>query len=501
MLLIVLVIGAVMWSLVFNLAALDFLAGERPLRSSWNGVGEFDFFGYTVSWYYEGWADHDYYYVTWADQFLAGYMPYTESFDNPIVGGTEYYIPYFFPPLYVYICVFGRLFPIHPLGVGLIICAFGYLTTLPVYGITEYLSGRRDVAIIAAATYLFNPLIIYHTVVQWLNPAPFVFFTMLSFFLLMRGKRNLGVLAMVTAALLKQTAFFFAFPLIAYMIKRPPGAKYTDDEDTESNGSDTSAKRRIIPSDRTDLVGFAKTVLLVILYVGIVSLPYLYDVGNYAFNIFQRAGSTNLEDFTSAPDFRSPITIAVPFIVLGAPEWFSMMLNSASYFSIGLIIGILPLFVLMMFEEKDDTNLQGYWRRILYFTLLMMLWVHIWSPRGIYKYYCVLLIPMFSILSASRMCQKDGGPVGFSIVMAVVPAFFSVLILFPDRNLYLLYIVLIFLFYVLHKPLGKIAAAMQRTLRRVYPKTSYQSKSQDHESGHRVQETVSSGREPTRRSS
>ncbi len=90
-LVIVLVLGAVVWALVFNLAAMDFMAdGERPYRAVWNGFGEFRFFGLTIPLNFEGYLDYDYYYMSWADQFLSGVRPYTDGFDETVINGAVY---------------------------------------------------------------------------------------------------------------------------------------------------------------------------------------------------------------------------------------------------------------------------------------------------------------------------------------------------------------------------------------------------------------------------
>lgn len=437
----------VVWSLIFHIAATGFLMGTRPFRASWTGVGQFNLFGYTIDYYFEGWADHDFYYVTWGQQFLQGYVPYTSGFDHSVTNGTEYYTPYFFPPLFVYLCAVGQLLP--PVGIGMLITLFGFLTAFPIYGITSKLSSRRDIGAISAASYLFNPLVLYHTVFQWLNPAPFVFFVFLSFYLVFRGNRLSGTIAMVTAALFKQTAFFLAFPLIAILIKVKPIQR-----EIESSLPEENEER--LPSDRTDLGGFARLSVAAVIYVLAISIPYLTNLREYLFAVFARVGVVDIQDFTNTPPIYSPITFAVPFITLGFPEWITRTLNFLSVTSIGMIAGILLFFMLMLFEVKDDRNINGYWRRILFLTLLMMLWFHLWSPRGIYKYYCVLLIPFFSILSVSRMCQKKQSKVEFSIIMMIAPIIFGLMILVPDRNIYLLYILAIFILYIVHARLGKV---------------------------------------------
>ncbi|MFX0107402.1 MAG: hypothetical protein ACFE7R_03895 [Candidatus Hodarchaeota archaeon] len=447
--LIILIAGAILWTWIFNTAAAEFLIGqERPFRSVWNGGGSIDLWGYTLNYEFEGWADHDYYYISWAEQFLHGYVPYTDQFNLIIVENTSYNTPYFFPPLYVYLCVIGKL--IHPdFGIGFVISAFGFMTVFPVYGIADFLSGNRRVAEIASATYLVNPIVLYHTAFEWLNPAPFVFFSMLSFYLLMKNYRVSGTLAMVTSAFFKQTAFFFALPLIAFLIKVPPGKMQESSENTDEI-KENEIKRRP-KSDQVDLKGFMKMILIVVIYAVALSLPYIFDFSNYVHYVFQRMGATLLTNLTVTPAGNQPITLAVVFIVLGAPEWLTQAVNLMNYYSIGLLIGILPPLALMLLEEKDDENLKGYWRKIFFLSLLMMLGVHIFSPRGIYKYYTVALVPFISILSTSSICTKERKGIRASIVMVLNPLIITMAILVPNRNIYIFYLVLTTLAYIFHR--------------------------------------------------
>lgn len=450
-LLVILVSGFLVWAWIFNLAAASFITdGVRPFRAAWNGYGAISIGGLTIPLNFEGWADYDYYYISWADQFLRGIPPYTVGFDNQIIGGTNYNIPYFFPPLFLYLCVFGRFLPIQPFGIGFVIAMFGYLTALPIYGTAKYLADNPHVGEIAAATYLFNPLVLYHTVVDWLNPAPFVFFVMLSFYLIATGHRISGLLAMVTAAMFKQTVFFLALPLVSFFLRRPP----KDGDGTENQSPGEEMKHPL--SDKLDLRGFAKIIAIVLLYAGALSLPYLLDPLNYLYFMFQRAGAFLVTDLTQVPGDGLPITLTAVFIALRAPEWLTQGVNLMTYYSLGLILGLLPVFVQMLLEVKNDSNLKGYWRRMLFLTLLLMFWVHLFSPRGIFKYYLVALVPFFSILPSSSMCLKESGKIRASVPMLVNPFLLSILIIVPDRGLYLLFLALMLLGYIVHRQYGLI---------------------------------------------
>ena len=453
----ILIIAAFVWSYVFSLAATDFITGSvQPHRSVWNGSGSFDLFGFTVSFNFEGYLDHDYYYYSWGQQFLNGVSPYTDAFNSIEISGSLYNTPYFLPPLYVYMCALGVALPIDPFGIGFLISLFGFFTAIPVYGISTFLSQNQRVGAVASATYLFNPVVLYYTVFEWLNPAPFVFFAMLSFFLLMRRNRLSGTLAMVASALFKQTAFFFALPLIAYLLRKPPVANPVPTAEGEKP-----------TGDELDIRGFGKTAVYVLIFVAAISFPFLTDISNYLYYIFQRPGGMLLTDVSALPNASQPISFAVLFISLNLaiqnlgttlgvtlpeiPESLIQVVNLGTYYTVFFIITMIPLLLLMLLQVKDDTKLRQYWSKMMFLTLLLMICLHLFSPRGIYKYYCVALIPFFSILPVSKIITQKTEKTKLSIFMILNPLLFGVLILFPSRYIYLAYLLLILAGYLLHK--------------------------------------------------
>jgi hypothetical protein len=448
----ILIVAAVVWVLVFSKGVSDFI-----LRQRWNGYGEFNLFGFTFYIQFEGWADYAHYYQTWGDRFLNGYTPYTEAFEYLT---PDNYVPYFLPPLYVYLCALGNSLPIDPFGTAVLICLFGFATAFPVYGIATYLTDNKRVGEIAIASYLLNPLVLFHTAYDWLNPAPFVFFMMLSFYLLMKQHRLAGTLAMVTAALFKQTALFLALPLIAYLLKVPPKKRlieltkaFPDDEEQ-------------VVGDQTDVQGFLKMLVIVVVYVVAISFPYILNIQNYLYYIFLKPGMVLLRDVTVLPPSNSPIQFAVLFIVIGAPEALTQLINLATAYGVFLLIGIILPFILMLTEVKDDQNLPSYWRRILYLSLLLLLSVHIFSPRGIYKYYCVALIPLFSIVSCERMISRGTTKIQASVSMIMNPLLMTMLILIPNRLVYIGLLCLVMISYIFYKHFGLVYSLITEPLSR-----------------------------------
>jgi hypothetical protein len=450
------IIAAIVWAFVFTRAATDYL-----LMSNWNGSGQFNIFGFTIHVEFEGWSDYAYYYQTWGERFLNGYTPYTDAFNDVT---PDQYVPYFFPPLYLYICALGNILPLDPFGIGLLLCLFGYATAFPVYGIAEYLSRNKRVGEIAVASYLFNPLILYHTVYEWLNPAPFVFFMMLSFYLLMKQHRIAGTLAMVTAAMLKQTAFFLALPLIAYLIKVPPSKELSDSE------PETSEDYELYSGDNLDVIGLVRMSIIVLIFVVVLSLPYILDFNNYVFYILLKPGMTLLDSVTTLPESNMPMTFTVLFIIMGAPTPLAEFINMATAYSMFLLFGIIALFIPMLLEVKNDRDLRSYWRRMLYLSLLLLLVVHIFSPRGIYKYYCVALIPLLSIMASERMISRDTNKIQASLPMVINPLLVTAVILIPSRYIFVGLLILVMLSYILYKHFGVIYGLINQPFSQVLQK-------------------------------
>ncbi|MBE0526997.1 MAG: hypothetical protein IH631_08650, partial [Candidatus Thorarchaeota archaeon] len=137
------------------------------------------------------------------------------------------------------------------------------------------------------------------------------------------------------------------------------------------------------------------------------------------------------------------------------------------YYSVFLILMMIPLLLKMLLLEKDDTNLRQYWSKMIFFTLLLMLCLHLFSPRGIYKYYCVLLIPFFSIISVSNMITQRTEKTGLSIFMILNPILFGFLILFPSRYVYLAYLILILVAYLAHKQFSLVLEIVATELRKI----------------------------------
>jgi hypothetical protein len=427
--------------------------------------GTAQIFGFNIEYQIEGYSDYSFYYVHWGHNTLYGVMPYSPDYGVLEMNGiTNRNGAHMFPPFTSYFyaagIALGNLMGWENWGIGFLIAAFGYLTALPVYGIASELASNRRVGEVAALTYLLNPLMLYHTDFLWFNPAPFVFFFFAGFYMLIRGKRLTGTLLIVSAAFFKQTAWFLGIPLVVYLLVRPRDRKTPVNEEPQSEESTSDNEdeeisigkqlekflRPII--DYFDLQKFMISVVLVLVFVGAVMLPFLIAQPNFL-NYWRLAlGSFSFEgNFVDPPPYNVPIRIQVLAIIAGKPG-LAELLDTIIVSGGPLGFGVILCAGLMILQDKfvDEENL--FLRRILFLTLILLLIVTILGPRGVFKYYFVMLMPFFSIFSSARMIRGSGEHVSFSASMVWLPITLTLMILIPDRNIYLAYVLIIFLGYL-----------------------------------------------------
>jgi hypothetical protein len=357
-----------------------------------------------------------------------------------------------------------------------LLAGFGFLTALPIYGIAKELSSNCRVGEVATLTYLLNPLLLYHTDFLWFNPAPFVFFFFAGFYMLIKERRMTGTLLIVSAALFKQSAWFLGIPLIVYLLvkrrERPDEDVETTLKKEDTNGSLDEVKEKPKPKPIKDVLtgyfdlrNFAISVIIVLAFIGAVMFPYIIAQPDFL-NYWRLAlGSFSFEgNFVDPPAYNVPMRIQALLIMAGLPEQaelldFIIISGGPMVFGVILFLGVMLLKDRFIGEEKL------YLRRILFMTFMMMLLVNIVGARGVFKYYFVAVVPFFSIFSSGRMIRGTGEHVPFSASMALLPIAFTLMILIPDRNYYMLYVILIFALYAMAPLLDKLYGFVKHKFR------------------------------------
>ncbi len=474
-LIVILSMGLFVWVSIFQAAVVEYMDSDYWInRHVWLGpgvnTGEFDFFGIIINYQFEGYSDYSFYYVHWGHNMLNGVMPYSGDFGYIVIDGiVNRNGAYMFPPLTAILYALGILIPVTDWGIGILLAAFGYLTVFPVYGLGKELSGNRHVGEVAAFTYIFAPNVLYHTTFLWMNPSPFIFFFFSGFYMLVKGKRHIGTLLIVTAALFKQTAWFLGIPLVVFLMMKARTPKTSETESTgetstrtsEQNGeaSDEPKPSRIdslidFINEYVDTREFAISVVLVLGFAGAIMFPFIVAQPNF-WNFWRLAmGAFPLESFIEVPGYGSPMRLQVLFVIAGLPT-LAEIVDFIVYSGGLLIMGVLVFWGIMLLEPKYRGQRRVYLRRLLFFTMLLMLWVNIAGPRGVFKYYFTLFAPFFSIFSSTTMCSSMDENVKFSTSMIWLPFLFSLMILIPARIIYLVYVVVIFIGYLLSKKAGR----------------------------------------------
>ncbi|RDE13659.1 MAG: hypothetical protein C4K47_05960 [Candidatus Thorarchaeota archaeon] len=468
-LLLVLQFGMLVWTSVFNAAVADYLSGGVwNSRGVWLGNRPIDFFGYTIQLRLEGYTDYSFFYVHWGHNMLNGVMPYSDAFGYLVMNGiTNRNGLYIFPPFYAYLYAAGIALPVDDWGIGLLIACFGYLTVLPVYGLGRELSANRHVGEVAALTYLLSPSVLYHTDFVWLNPSPFIFFFFAGFYMLVRGNRHTGTILILVSALFKQTAWFLGIPLVVYLLMKPRVASRAN---PPGNRSILGSVREILRgiSNALDIRGFMFSVVLVVIFVGAVMFPFLLAQPYVLLFMSLASGGFRLESFTELPSYGSPARLQVlPLVAyLSIPEsnrseplgvfllWLTQTLDNLVFNDFLLILGVVIFSGVMLIEPRRVGREKQYMRRLLFLTMIMMLWVNLTGPRGVYKYYFTLFAPFFSLFSSARIVESKEEHVPFSWSMLWLPVSMSAMILIPSRYVYLFGVLLIMIAYLLVHSVG-----------------------------------------------
>ncbi|UCH03434.1 MAG: hypothetical protein JSW05_07490 [Candidatus Thorarchaeota archaeon] len=476
-LLLILIVGLAIWVPIFNLSLQGYLSEELWINwDVWlgNTPGQFDVFGFTVNYQFEGYTDYTYFYVHWGNNILNGVMPYCDEFGHIILDGYENNNGlYIFPPLTAVFYGLGVWILPDNWGIALLLAALGFLTVFPVFGLGKELSGNRHVGEVAALTYLLAPNVLFHITYLWTNPPPFIFFFFSGFYMLVRGRRHTGTLLIVTAALFKQTAWFLGIPLVIYLIMKPRTPQATSNTENEAqketaqNGKsedqepDQDAKpdrlQRLIDyaTEYLDLHGFLISAVVVLIFVAAVMFPFVVAQPHFWSYMRLAAGGFRLDSFTEPPGYGSPIRLQVLPVIVGLPEFAEAL--DYFVFSGGLLaLGVTAIAGLMVMEPKYMGQSKVYLRRILFYTLLLMLWVNLTGPRGVYKYYFTLFAPFFSIFSSATMCVSMKEKVPFSTPTIWMPLLLSITILIPHRNIYLMYVIFIFAGYIFARSFGQV---------------------------------------------
>ncbi|MGY5876877.1 MAG: hypothetical protein RTU30_14100 [Candidatus Thorarchaeota archaeon] len=318
----------------------------------------------------EFYNDYQYFYLAWIPNLWNGALAYSLEIFN-----------YLYPPLWIY--TVGLLGWIPSWLPGLVLFAFNIFTGVLVYGISKELTGNERRSVFAMLLYLFNPLTMFYGSFMWLNPTPFVFFVMLSFYLATKNKRNESVVALGVATLFKQFAVIF-FPILVIMFIK--------------QASETHRVKV--------LTSFLRNTLIYSIIVLGVSLPFLLVSPNEFMRqvFFSNQGNyNNLTYFIS--DLWMPVHAGTFYLWVGAPLWLTDTIAFLTYNYVFLALSgivVYGSFSLRNLKDKATEENGAYFKKVfsqaILWSIVAVLCLQAFYPRGVYKFYLLILSPFIALL-------------------------------------------------------------------------------------------------------
>jgi hypothetical protein len=267
-------------------------------------------------------------------------------------------------------------------------------TGIVVYHISRELTNDEKKSVFAMMLYLLNPFTFFYGSFLWLNPTPYVFFLTFSFWLALKNKGELSVVAMAIATLYKQFAVIFIPLLILVLIKKN---KHTD--------------------FRKNIIYFIKYSVIYAVIIGSVSLPFLLvDYQAYVTRVlFLSSSPESLAIFH--PQSNWPMNFNTFFVWLGMPYMIALVIGYLIAYYVLLGIPTIIIYIVYArfnpFGEKDSQEQDGKNNKIFiemfFWVIILILLFQLFYPRGTYKYYLTALTPFISLffdnsdLKLSRM--------------------------------------------------------------------------------------------------
>ncbi|MFX0054349.1 MAG: hypothetical protein ACFFAX_04210 [Promethearchaeota archaeon] len=329
--------------------------------------------------------DYQFFYLSWVPSLREGAWAY--SSDLAI---------YLYPPLWIHtISILGSV-PSWLPGVPLFLFNVG--TGYFVYRIADSLTNDERYPIYAMMLFLLNPFTLFYGSFMWLNPTPYVFFTMASFFLALSEKEELSIAAIAVATLYKQLAVVF-FPILSIvLLKKRSG-------------------RRILEHAR----GFIKHIAIYAGIVLLVSVPFLIVSPELYLNQVLLWNTGRYETLrTFIPELWMTVHLNTFFLWLGMPTWFTdaIAFLLANYVFL-IICGIVVYGTFAAFKPRFTSD-ENQVRRVQELVIQALTWgfvvvmcVQLFYPRGAYKFYLLALAPFISVLYDYRNLELNRDPSSF----------------------------------------------------------------------------------------
>ncbi|MGY5870882.1 MAG: hypothetical protein RTV72_01415 [Candidatus Thorarchaeota archaeon] len=312
--------------------------------------------------------DYQYFYLSWIPNLWEGAWAYSSALSV-----------YLYPPLWIYtVGLFGSTPPWVP---GTVLFLFNMLTGILVYKIAEIITNNEKKSLLAMMIYLLNPITVGYGSFMWLNPTPFVFFVMLSFYFALTNEVEMSIVALGLATLYKQFAVIF-FPIIVLLLIKQK--------------SDSTLK--------TSIIQFLKHTVIYTLVVGLVSLPFLIFSPDAFLGQMFGASQGQFERLTYfIPDLWMTVHFNTFFLWLFGSSFVTNILAWLIHnFVLLALCGLVAYGAFATYhryrENESSNDTSELFMKAILWSFIAILCLQTFFPRGVYKFYLLILMPFASLL-------------------------------------------------------------------------------------------------------
>jgi len=324
---------------------------------------------------HELWNDYEFWYSSWIDPLMNG------TFIYDIVG-------YEFPPLFILTLGIFDSIPFFPIWRNAIPIFGSYLASgVVIYYLMKKITLSLKYARVAMLLFYVNPINLAYGAFCWLNPPLFILFSLIAFYFMLRdspfqivvkerviiiNEFYLGMFTLALATMYKQFVFIFFVPFIILYSKQKKINRLF---------------YHIIAGTSTFFV-----TIFIILFPFLLQSPLK--------TISRTLGSTTQfsVEHTKYLYLNSPVTFNTFFVATGLDHLlpgFTDIIGFLLTCWIPLILSVLIIYYLMINLPFTDRN-----KSLNHFLLLLNILVitsQVFYPRGVYKFYFMLLIPFFAL--------------------------------------------------------------------------------------------------------
>lgn len=362
----------------------------------------------------EPYFDYKYYYRKFAEEFIHGnWLPYVSEASDQVLNS------YVYPPLFLYVISIPAILDVNLVFILLFLADISL--PIVIYRILEH-SNSKEVAQWGFLAVLFCPLSIVYNGGFLFNTSLVVLAFTISIYFIHVKRFKYAVLTLSISFLLKQIILFLIFPIFIYIIMKS----------TENDSTPSSYLKNII------IYG-----LILIGTIFICSLPWIFIAPqSYYETVFMSQQATFNPIFVSR-ELTWPVQWYSFLIELKAPYWFLYIVAFLNFTMLGLLlVQVINFSFLLFWNHKKSLD----WYRLLNLLLYTAILSHLFLPRGVYKYYFTLHVPLvilwicFNFSTSLKQSSKYQNKV-FIIFFTV-----CLVLILIHRLLYLLLIWIVFFF-------------------------------------------------------